>query len=242
MSPCVSEAEKYGGANFDKSKSTDKGDLKQSSWTDSLQDSIQHALDQSTLSPSGMQVLNFIKDYNNIPRKKKKFVNFVKNTCKWAKDYDIEQVWSVFEIKKVEAENLKSSTQVSQNKKESGPDSKQNLKRKKSDSILEKCSENSEIANSETESSSISKNQNEKNVQKDVPNSKKPKLENFKWKRELKKIVRENSNKISVDNLLTAGNKLAEIHEIDSLDKETLLVKISKIKNASVNKNMVTMS
>merc|ERR1712228_1102134 len=63
---CVSEAERYGGANY-KGKAN-KGEAKQNSWIEM----IQQAMENSKLSGGAKRVLDVIGANENIPRKKKK--------------------------------------------------------------------------------------------------------------------------------------------------------------------------
>ena len=119
---CVSEAQRYGGANY-KGKAN-KGEAKQNSWIES----IQQAMENSKLSGGAKRILDVIGANENIPRKKKKFDNFVKNTCRFARPADIDEVWEAINVKKPEAKKqqpeqteivaeIKSAEKVNKNKR-----------------------------------------------------------------------------------------------------------------------------
>ena len=138
---CVSEAERYGGANY-KGKAN-KGEAKQNSWIDS----IQQAMENSKLSGGAKRVLDVIGANENIPRKKKKFDNFVKNTCRFARPADIDEVWEAINVKKPEVKpevkkqpeqteikaEVKSTEEVNNNKRKSVEETETSNKKAKID-------------------------------------------------------------------------------------------------------------
>jgi len=75
---CVSENQKYGGANY--VSKTNKGEAKQEKWFEQVQraiDSIDFKKD-----PRLKSILEQVKNYSNIPRKQQKFESFLKNSLK----------------------------------------------------------------------------------------------------------------------------------------------------------------
>ena len=205
---CVSEREKYGGANFDKAKGLDKGDRKQSDWTDKVQELMEGA-ESNNMSALGKRTLEFIKDYSNIPRKKKKFCNFIKNTCKWSNEKAIEEVWAVFDVKK---ETVVAAT--------------------KSNTCSTTCG------------TPVKRKADEPNPEIPVKQAKATlnPTDNFKWKRQLKKILRENGLKMKVTDLVKVAGKVADTQGINQLSESEILEKISKIKNALVENGKVVLS
>lgn len=73
---CISEEEKYSGKNYKPKPGANKGEVKQEMWTNQ----VQAAINKCKADPKLRNVLERLKDYPNIPRKKVKFENFVKNS------------------------------------------------------------------------------------------------------------------------------------------------------------------
>merc|ERR1711976_43781 len=90
---CVSEAQRYGGVNF-KGKAN-KGEAKQNAWIES----IEAAMENASLSGQAQKVLGIVGANENIPRKKKKFDNFIKNTCRFASQTVIDEIWEAINVK-----------------------------------------------------------------------------------------------------------------------------------------------
>ncbi|XP_015112716.1 cell growth-regulating nucleolar protein [Diachasma alloeum] len=73
---CITEAERYGGKDYKAKPSANKGERKQQEWINV----VQNVLTNSTnLSREERSFLQSISRHQNIPRKKAKFLNFVKN-------------------------------------------------------------------------------------------------------------------------------------------------------------------
>lgn len=73
---CKSEAERYGGKDYVPKAGANKGERKQQAWinvVNSLLDS------ETNLSTAERNFLNILSKYENIPRKKNKFLNFIKS-------------------------------------------------------------------------------------------------------------------------------------------------------------------
>ncbi|CAG5116547.1 unnamed protein product [Candidula unifasciata] len=84
---CMTENEKYCGKNY--VAKVNKGEVKQEQWIEK----VQSAIDKSVSNPNLKGLLERLKDYPNIPRKKIKFVNFLKNSLRIYNDSLINQVW-----------------------------------------------------------------------------------------------------------------------------------------------------
>ncbi|BFY98279.1 hypothetical protein BsWGS_01319 [Bradybaena similaris] len=84
---CMTENEKYCGKNY--VPKINKGEAKQEQWIEK----VQSAIDKSVSNPKLKGLLERLKDYPNIPRKKIKFVNFLKNSLKFHNEALINQVW-----------------------------------------------------------------------------------------------------------------------------------------------------
>lgn len=88
---CITEAEKYSGKDFVPKPSSNKGDRKQQQWLQQIQEGI----DKAKADPQLKALLERIKDYPNIPRKKPKFENFLKNSLMVRNPRLMTQAWDV---------------------------------------------------------------------------------------------------------------------------------------------------
>ncbi|XP_067896399.1 cell growth-regulating nucleolar protein isoform X2 [Heterodontus francisci] len=87
---CISEDQKYGGKGFEaKAK---KGDVKQQQWVQK----VHEAMNESNVNPKVREILEQIDSYDNLPRKKVKFQNWMKNSLKIYNEALQEQVWEIF--------------------------------------------------------------------------------------------------------------------------------------------------
>lgn len=87
---CISENEKYGGKGFE--AKANKGDVKQQLWLQKVQD----AINAPGISPQVRDIMNSIVGYDNVPRKKPKFQNWMKNSLRIHKQELLDRVWEVF--------------------------------------------------------------------------------------------------------------------------------------------------
>lgn len=79
---------------------------------------LQSVLDEAKgASPNALRIIETISKHNNTPRKKPKFINFVKNVCGQKTNIkDIDQAWDLISVKLSELSNL-SSQNKNQNQK-----------------------------------------------------------------------------------------------------------------------------
>eukprot|EP00800_Vazella_pourtalesii_P023905 TRINITY_DN9957_c0_g1_i1.p1 TRINITY_DN9957_c0_g1~~TRINITY_DN9957_c0_g1_i1.p1 ORF type:complete len:277 (+),score=64.08 TRINITY_DN9957_c0_g1_i1:250-1080(+) len=91
---CMSEAQRYQGALYEGPEDGEsKGSRKQKQWIEQVKQSIDSA---KHLSPRVSALLSAVADYPNVPRKQKKFENFVYNSLKERNPKIIQQVWEAF--------------------------------------------------------------------------------------------------------------------------------------------------
>ncbi|XP_056411112.1 cell growth-regulating nucleolar protein [Hyla sarda] len=88
---CITEDEKYGGKGFEAKGF--KGDAKQQQWLQR----IKEAMKKPNLSNGIRNILNQISTYDNIPRKKAKFQNWIRNSIKVNDPALQDEVWDIFE-------------------------------------------------------------------------------------------------------------------------------------------------
>ncbi|XP_068246222.1 cell growth-regulating nucleolar protein [Palaemon carinicauda] len=88
---CVSENQKYGGTNYVGKEA--KGQKKQEEWVTLLKEKITNTKD---INPELKNLFNRLLQFDNIPRKKNKFMNFLKNSH--VKNEGLaEEAWKYFE-------------------------------------------------------------------------------------------------------------------------------------------------
>ncbi|XP_061919863.1 cell growth-regulating nucleolar protein isoform X2 [Entelurus aequoreus] len=106
---CISEDEKYGGKGYEaKAK---KGDVKQHQWMQK----VNEALDKPGVKPNLKEVLKQVSAYDNVPRKKAKFQNWMKNSLRICNTKLHEQVWDILNAPDVPQKNeepTETTTQV----------------------------------------------------------------------------------------------------------------------------------
>nr|XP_039318446.1 cell growth-regulating nucleolar protein-like [Saimiri boliviensis boliviensis] len=82
---CISEDQKYGGKGYE--GKTHKGDIKQQAWIQKINELIK----RPNVSPKVRELLEQISAFDNVPRKKVKFQNWVKNSLKVHNESILEQ-------------------------------------------------------------------------------------------------------------------------------------------------------
>ncbi|XP_029947969.1 cell growth-regulating nucleolar protein [Salarias fasciatus] len=86
---CISEDQKYGGKGFE--AKANKGDVKQQQWIQR----VHEAMNKPGVSAKLKDVLRQISTYDNVPRKKAKFQNWIKNSVKIYNPSLQEEVWGI---------------------------------------------------------------------------------------------------------------------------------------------------
>lgn len=87
---CISEDQKYGGKGFE--AKANKGEVKQQQWIQR----IQEAMNKPGISPKIKDILSQVSSYDNVPRKKAKFQNWMKNSLRIHTPTLHDQVWEIF--------------------------------------------------------------------------------------------------------------------------------------------------
>ncbi|XP_037347159.2 cell growth-regulating nucleolar protein [Pungitius pungitius] len=86
---CISENQKYGGKGFE--GKANKGDVKQQQWIQRVHD----AMNKPGVSTKLKGILQQISSYDNVPRKKAKFQNWMKSCIKIANTSLHDEVWDI---------------------------------------------------------------------------------------------------------------------------------------------------
>lgn len=94
---CMTEAQRYsksGREGWDPNQGQgNKGEKKQQEWMNRLRGILDDS--STTLQPSVRKIVDTILENDNIPRKRQKFINFIKNTMR-VPYRDIESTWDIF--------------------------------------------------------------------------------------------------------------------------------------------------
>lgn len=86
---CITEEEKYSGKNYQ--PKVNKGEQKQEMWLEAIRSTI-----ATTTEPKLKNVLEHLLTFNNIPRKRNKFENFLRASAHIKSPGLINEVWQVF--------------------------------------------------------------------------------------------------------------------------------------------------
>lgn len=90
---CISEAEKYQGKFYTApTGNAPKGQRKQEEWTEKLKS----VAERSDVRPQLRSFLIQIVEYPNVPRKKAKFQNFVRNSLRVTRQQLLDELWDLF--------------------------------------------------------------------------------------------------------------------------------------------------
>ncbi|XP_076345850.1 cell growth-regulating nucleolar protein isoform X2 [Tachypleus tridentatus] len=123
---CISEDQKYGGKDYKPKPNANKGEAKQDMWIQHIQQTI-----ATTNVPHGLSdLLEQLTGFSNIPRKKIKFENFLKNSIRVKDKRLIPKAWEIFSKaheKQVEEKSKSGKEGVSQEntqEKEASKDSR----------------------------------------------------------------------------------------------------------------------
>ncbi|XP_073676667.1 cell growth-regulating nucleolar protein [Garra rufa] len=149
---CISEDQKYGGKGFQ--PKVNKGEVKQEEWLQR----IQQAMGRPDIEPNVWSVLQMVSTHSNVPRKKNKFENWMKNCMR--NIYTpalLEKVWeicsSTADSNSSQTNHQKSEPKPNQTDLNNGTETKKNKReerKNKKDKKKQKISdENSEEQNGE---------------------------------------------------------------------------------------------
>ncbi|CAL8354684.1 cell growth-regulating nucleolar protein [Gadus morhua] len=87
---CITEDQKYGGKGFE--AKSNKGEVKQQQWIQRIND----AMNKPGVSQKMKDILSQVSSYDNVPRKKAKFQNWMKNSLRMTNPNLQDEVWEIF--------------------------------------------------------------------------------------------------------------------------------------------------
>ncbi|XP_076171469.1 uncharacterized protein LOC143148725 [Ptiloglossa arizonensis] len=107
---CITEAQRYGGKDYIPKLSANKGERKQQEWINIVNNILNS---QTNLSNAERKFLNSLSKFENIPRKKAKFLNFVRSALSHKTiPAVVESVWNKMET--AYKNNLQATTEKQQ--------------------------------------------------------------------------------------------------------------------------------
>lgn len=260
---CITEAERYGGKNFQ--AKANKGEKKQQEWINVVKNVLESG---TNLSRDERQMLQSLSKHDNIPRKKAKYLNFVKNVMGYRVNMNVvDSCWAKMEAAfKGPAENKTTEIQVTNGKtndntsveKTSNVENEniENISQEKCDSIV-----NNENKNNENEKKKKKKKRvletEVKNDEVDEPETKRQcltkqsadnqivesnEIKKFNWKKNILEVI-DNKEEISLKKLKKKVIEKYLNHVENSVDKEKAISrfdkKLNKIANLVVDNNKV---
>ena len=121
---CITEEAKYAAKGWEPKASANKGERKQEAWIETINRAVANATD---MAPGVRDLLGTITQHSNIPRKKKKFDNFVCNSIRVRNRLIVDEAWKVFEAAIAKEKEEDSSNSVASRKgKETAHDNQEN--------------------------------------------------------------------------------------------------------------------
>ncbi|KAF7997098.1 hypothetical protein HCN44_005375 [Aphidius gifuensis] len=252
---CITEAERYGGKNFQ--AKANKGEKKQQEWINVVKNVLES---ETNLSRDEKQMLQSLSKHDNIPRKKAKYLNFVKNVMGYRVNMNVvDSCWVKMEAAfKGPAENKTSEAQVTNGKSTKEEitiienENNENISQEKCDLIVEdkdnekkkkkkkRVLENTEVKNDEVDEPAAKRQCQKQSDDNQAVESNE--IKKFNWKKNILEVI-ENKEEMSLKKLKKKVIEKYLNHVENSVDKEKAISrfdkKINKITNLVVDNNKV---
>ncbi|XP_045533363.1 cell growth-regulating nucleolar protein [Pieris brassicae] len=118
---CITEEQRYSAKGFQAKEK--KGEKKQNAWVEMLQSVLD---EQKNASKNVLRIIETISKHNNTPRKKPKFINFVKNVCgNKTNPKDIDGAWDLISVKLTALSNANQQNKNQNKDEKSSSDAKE---------------------------------------------------------------------------------------------------------------------
>ncbi|XP_064509309.1 cell growth-regulating nucleolar protein [Pseudopipra pipra] len=190
---CVSEDQKYGGKGFE--AKTNKGDAKQQEWIQK----IHEVMKKPNISPKVRNILEQMRAFDNIPRKKVKFQNWIKNSLRITDSTLQDQVWDVFS---------EATRKISNEKEQDKPQRKEECQSAETEEKT--VAEENGITDDKAEKKKNKRERKEERQKNTKKEKKDLKLEN---QSEVKKSKKSKKGKESVENETNGNGHQSEVEE-----------------------------
>ncbi|XP_013815397.1 cell growth-regulating nucleolar protein [Apteryx mantelli] len=182
---CISEDQKYGGKDFE--AKTNKGDAKQQEWIQK----IHEVMKKPNISPKVRNILEQMRVFDNIPRKKVKFQNWMKNSLRITDSTLQDQVWDIFS-------GATRNQKISSEKKQDKPQQKE--EGQSAESGKKTIGEENGITDDKIERKKSKRERKEERQKNKKKEKKELKLENQLASSETKKNKKSKKGKESMEN------------------------------------------
>ncbi|KAM7344022.1 uncharacterized protein ACRADG_010869 [Cochliomyia hominivorax] len=201
---CITEAEKYSGKNYVAKVNKNSGEKKQETWMDIVRSILESK--EYQLAAQTRNIFQRLQNYDNVPRKKAKFENFVANCMR----IPVKQAQPVWEVLEKELENMKKLKQqelaatkaaIEESKKAKEEEAKQQngLKRKPEENGQEE-----EKVEKKKKKKNQTQKEHEQPEQVEAENGVTETIEEedtFQWSTVLEKIVAKNPEGLTLEKL-----------------------------------------
>lgn len=250
---CITEAERYGGKNFQ--PKANKGEKKQQEWINVVKNVLES---ETNLSRDERQMLQSLSKHDNIPRKKAKYLNFVKNVMGYRVNMNVvDSCWvkmeaafkgpvqdKTSEIQVTNGKPAKEETSIVENENNENisqekcdNDNKDNEKKKKK---KKRELENTEVKNDEVDAPPAKRQCQKQSADNEAVES--SEVTKFNWKKNILEVI-ENKEEMSLKKLKKKVIEKYLNHVDNSVDKEKAISrfdkKINKITNLVLDNNKV---
>jgi len=219
---CMSEEQRYskeGRAGWDAEKGQgNKGESRQKSWTSNLRAIL---AETQNIDNDVKNIVNTILDHENIPRKKPKFTNFVKNIMRnRANIYAIDKTWELFsQALKPTAEEMsqkKEEVKVESKTEEAVEEPKKSKKKKKDKSeTMDDDVEMAEDDGSKKKSKKERKKDKLKALEEENASEETSEKENTEKKSKKKKKDKQKEKEVNEDENKNNKRKRDDTMEVD---------------------------
>lgn len=113
---CITEAEKYSGKNYVPKESKFAGKKKQENWSETIRSILNE--NKYPLTGRDRAIFQRLQQYENVPRKKNKFQNFIAN-CLKVQMNDAKTIWNILEMELQKLQQNKAQDKTAGDKKNS---------------------------------------------------------------------------------------------------------------------------
>jgi cell growth-regulating nucleolar protein len=223
----MSEEQRYSGKDYVPKANQNKGQRKQEAWVDMVRGITEK---KANISKGVKDILTKISAYDNIPRKKAKFLNFMKNSFRYMKVNELEEAWVLLE----EAIN-ETKKSPEGNQKPEDPKPEMNGKRKLE--VTESTEEPVQKKKKKSKDPEDQDQENDQEVSSTTTDSK------FKWQDAIKNILSAKNNEIKLKKLkkkvLKQYQSFTGITAVGDKIENKFNKKIAKLKGVVVDNDRV---
>lgn len=235
--------ERYSDKNY--VAKVNKGEAKQTEWIEM----VQAVISETDRKGPVKEILQKLATFENVPRKKAKFMNFMRNCAgSRMKTETLEEVWSLLEIKQKELkksnDDKKDKENVNKNENgheqdiTNGNNEQPKIKRKLEDEDTENCSKMQKLESEKpnTEDSNGHEDEISRNghAAEDTEQHSK-----FEWKKEIVNCLNSNDNEISMK---TLRKKMIENYLLSVNFDKQFMKKLKKVKGLVIDDNLVKLN